>query len=234
MSKFLILLELNTSPFGLINIMKPSKKTKVKRAPKRGFYDTETVYKILDTNFICQVAFVYEGYPVVIPTIYTRKNNSLYLHGASVSRMLVALEKGIPISINVTKTTGIVLARSAFHHSLNYESVTIFGNAKLVTDQNERLETLKCISDQIIPNRWNEVRLPSEKELKATKIVKIPISEASAKIRTGPPIDDKEDYNLPIWAGILPINTTYGAPISDPKLSAEIPLSKSISELIKL
>ena len=155
--------------------MKPTDKTKVKRAPKRGFYDKETVYQILDNDFICQIAFTYKDYPVIIPTIYGRKMDCIYIHGASVSRMLVTLEKGLPIAVNVTKTKGIVLARSAFHHSLNYESVTIFGKAELVTDEDERMEALKIISDQIIPERWEEVRLPNDKELKATKIIKIPI-----------------------------------------------------------
>lgn len=213
--------------------MKPTKKTKVKRAPKRGFYESETIYKILDNQFICQIAFVHDGYPVIIPTIYGRNGDSIYIHGASVSRMLLNLEKGFPISLNVTQTDGIVLARSAFHHSLNYQSVTIFGEAMLVTDENERYKALKIISDQIIPNRWEEVRLPSDKEMKATKILKIPITEASAKIRTGPPVDDKPDYDLPIWAGVLPINTSFGNPIADPVLKEGIPIPESIKEWIK-
>ena len=166
-------------------------KTKVKRAPKRGHYDQETIYKILDNDFICQVGFVYNGYPVVIPTIYGRKDNCVYFHGASVSRMLVSMEEGIPISINITQTDGIVMARSAFHHSLNYHSVTVFGQAELVTDPIERMEALKIVSDQIIPGRWEEARLPNVKELKATKVLKLDIGEASAKIRTGPPSDEK-------------------------------------------
>ncbi len=213
--------------------MKVTKKTKVKRSPKRGFYDKKTIYKILDNHFVCQIAFVYEGYPVVIPTIYGRDNNNIYIHGATVSRMLLELEKGVPISINITQTDGLVLARSAFHHSLNYQSVTIFGEATLVIGKNERFKALKIISDQIIPNRWDEVRLPSEKELKATKILKIPIIEASAKIRQGPPSDEKEDYNLPIWAGVIPITSIIQNPISDPKLKEGIPIPESVRKLIK-
>ncbi len=211
--------------------MEPSKKIKVKRAPQRGFYDKETVYSILDNDFVCQIAFVHEGYPVIIPTIYGRKDDVLYVHGATVSRMLVDLEKGIPISINVTNTKGIVLARSAFHHSLNYESVTIFGKAELVEADDERMEALKIVSDQVLENRWEEVRLPTEKEMKATKILKIEISEASAKIRTGPPKDDKPDYELPIWAGVIPIQKTYGAPVNDPELKEGIELPKSVRNL---
>jgi nitroimidazol reductase NimA-like FMN-containing flavoprotein (pyridoxamine 5'-phosphate oxidase superfamily) len=212
--------------------MGTSDKTKIIRAPKRGFYDKNTIHKILDINFVCQIAFVHNDYPVVIPTIYGRCGNSIYVHGATVSRMLVALEKGVPISVNVTQTDGIVLARSAFHHSLNYQSVTIFANATLVTNEKERINALKVISDHIIPGRWEEVRLPNSKELKATKILKIPITEASAKIRTGPPVDEKQDYNLPVWAGVLPMITTFGAPISDPKLKKEVTVSESVKTRI--
>lgn len=213
--------------------MKPTKKTKVSRAPKRGYYDKETVCKILDANFICQIAFIFEGYPVIIPTIYGRNGDFIYIHGASVSRMILELEKGMPISLNVTQTNAIVLARSAFHHSLNYQSVTLFGEATLVLNDNERYEALKIISNQIIPNRWEEVRLPNEKELKATKILKIPITEASAKIRTGPPVDDNSDLDLPIWAGIVPIKRIFGEPIPDPILKEGIAIANSISDLIK-
>jgi hypothetical protein len=208
-------------------------KTKVKRAPKRGYYDTKTIYNILDNDFVCQIGFVYNGYPVVIPTIYGRKNDNLYFHGASVSRLLVTLEKGVPISLNVTQTDGIVLARSAFHHSLNYHSVTVFGEAELVTDEKERLDALKVVSDQIIPLRWEEARLPNKKELKATKVLKLRIAEASAKIRTGPPKDEKEDYDLNIWAGVIPMKTIYGNPESDPDLKSGIAIPKSAKALIK-
>lgn len=211
--------------------MASSDKTKVIRAPKRGFYDKKIIYKILDNSFVCQIAFVHNDYPVIIPTIYGRCNDYIYIHGATVSRMLVVLEEGFPISINVTQTDGIVLARSAFHHSLNYQSVTIFAKATLVTDERERNNALKIISDHIIPNRWEEVRLPNSKELKATKILKIPITEASAKIRTGPPVDDKQDYYLPIWAGVLPIITTFGKPISDRNLKEEIAVAESVKKL---
>lgn len=210
-----------------------TEKTRVKRAPKRGHYDTETIHKILDNDFICQVGFVHHDYPVVIPTIYGRKGDYIYFHGASVSRLLVTLEKGFPVSINVTQTNGIVLARSAFHHSLNYHSVTVFGIAELVTDENERMEALKVVSDQIIPLRWEEARLPNEKELKATKVLKLKITEASAKIRTGPPKDEKDDYELDIWAGVVPIEKRYGTPIADPDLKPGIPIARSALKLTK-
>lgn len=208
--------------------MQPSDKNRVRRSPKRGFYDQDTIYQILDKNFVAQIAFVFEDYPVVIPTIYGRKNNFLYIHGAPVSRMLKTLKNGIPISLNITEVNGIVLARSAFHHSLNYQSVTIFGKAKEVVDKDERNLALKIISDQIIPNRWDEVRLPNAKELKATQILKIEIEEASAKIRKGPPIDDKDDYDLPIWAGEIPIKKTFLKPIPDQKLNENVKISSSV------
>ncbi len=210
-----------------------TERSKVKRIPKRGFYDKETVYAILDKEFICQIGFVHEGHPIVIPTIYGRKDNSLYFHGASVTRMLQTLQKGVSISLNVTKTKGIVLARSAFHHSLNYESVTIFGNATLVEDEKDKLEALQIISDQIIPERWKEVRSPNKKELNVTKVLQLKITEASAKIRNEGVSDDKEDYELDIWAGILPIEQYYGKPIADDNLKEGIELPKSVKKLIK-
>jgi hypothetical protein len=208
-------------------------KTKVKRAPQRGHYDKETIYSILDNDFVCQIGFVYDGYPVVIPTIYGRKGNYLYFHGASVSRMLVTMEEGVPVSLNVTRTDGIVLARSAFHHSLNYHSVTVFGTAVLVEDEEERWNALKVISDQVLADRWEEVREPNVKEMKATKVLKLEITEASAKIRTGPPKDDKEDYDLDIWAGILPIEKQFGKPIADPELKQGLELPDSVKKAIE-
>lgn len=213
--------------------MKPTNKTKVKRIPIRGFYDKETVYKILDTDFICQIGFIHEGFPVVIPTIYGRKGDELFFHGAAVSRMMTSIARGIPICLNVTQTKGIVLARSAFNHSLNYESVVVFGQAELVTDADEKVAALEIITNQIIPNRWQEVRLPNDKELKVTAVLKLKIDEASAKIRTGEPHDDKADCDLPIWAGVIPIEKHYGKPIADSVLNKDIPLPKSVKHLIK-
>lgn len=213
--------------------MKPTNRTKVKRIPKLAFYDKETVYKILDANFICQIGFIHDGFPVVIPTIYGRKGDELYFHGAAVSRMLVGLSKGIAICLNVTQTTGIVLARSAFNTSLNYESVVVFGQAELISDVDEKLAVLEIISNQIIPDRWPEVRFPNAKELNVTAVLKLKINEASAKIRSGEPLDDKADYDLPIWAGVIPIEKHYGKPIADSVLSKAIPLPKSVKRLIK-
>lgn len=208
-----------------------SDKTKIKRRPDRGFYDKETVYAILDKEFICQIAFVFEGYPVVIPTIYGRKDDSLYFHGANVSRMLQTMEQGVPVSINVTRTNALVLARSAFHHSLNYESVTVFGKATLVQDDADKLEALKIISDQILEDRWSEVRLPSEKELNVTKVLTMTISEGSAKIRNEGVGDDKEDYDLDIWAGLVPIHRSYGEAEPDDKLKSGIETPDSVKSI---
>lgn len=207
-------------------------KIKVKRIPKRGHYDFETIAAILDEDFICQVAFVHEGYPVVIPTIYGRKDRHLYIHGATTSRMLVDLQKGVEMSLCVTLVDGLVLARSGFNHSLNYRSVVVFGTAHLVSDPVEKEAALEVVSEQILKDRWQEVRPIKAKEMKATSVLKISLEEASAKIRTGPPIDDKEDYDLDIWAGVLPIKKVYGDPVPDPNRKKEEPLPVSVKQVI--
>ena len=208
-----------------------TEKSKVRRIPKRGFYDKETVYAILDKEFICQIGFVHEGHPIVIPTIYGRKDDTLYFHGASVSRMLQSLEKGIPVSINVTRTNALVLARSAFHHSLNYESVTLFGTASLIDDDKEKINALHIISDQILSERWEEVRAPNQKELNVTKVLQLKIEEGSAKIRNEGVGDDKEDYKLDIWAGLVPIERSYGKAIDDDRLKPGVSLSGSVKKI---
>ncbi|MCA0932347.1 pyridoxamine 5'-phosphate oxidase family protein [Lutimonas saemankumensis] len=205
-------------------------RSKVKRIPKRGSYDNEIIYSILDKEFICQIGFVHEDHPVVIPTIYGRKEDTLYFHGANVSRMLQSMEEGVRLSINVTRTNALVLARSAFHHSLNYESVTLFGQAFLVQDDKEKSEALRIISDQVLAGRWEEVREPNAKELNVTKVLKFKIKEGSAKIRDEGVGDDTKDYELDIWAGLLPIEKTYGRPISDPSLNDGIEISESVKK----
>ena len=206
--------------------MDQTNRSKVKRAPKRGHYDEETIFRVLDDGQICHIGFIHHDRPVVIPTIYGRSGNRLFIHGATVSRLIVELEKGIDISLNVAYVDGLVLARSAFHHSMNYRSVVVFGKAKLVRDH-EKNAALKVISDHLIPGRWEEVRAPNDKELKATTVLEIIIDEASAKIRTGGPIDDKEDYKLDVWAGEIPLKKTVLKPIDDEKLKPgiEVPLS---------
>ncbi|UCE94073.1 MAG: pyridoxamine 5'-phosphate oxidase family protein [Flavobacteriaceae bacterium] len=207
-------------------------RSKVRRIPKRGSYDNEIIYRILDKEFICQIGFVHEDHPVVIPTIYGRKEDTLYFHGANVSRMLQSMEEGISLSINVTRTNALVLARSAFHHSLNYESVTLFGQAYLVEDDKEKSEALRIISDQVLADRWEEVRQPNAKELNVTKVLKFKIEEGSAKIRDEGVGDDEKDYELDIWAGLLPIERKFGNPVSDPFLREEIKLAESVKKVI--
>ena len=207
--------------------MKNTDRSKVKRAPKRGHYDKKTIFSILDSGQICHIGFIHDDRPVVIPTIYGRKDDRLYIHGATVSRLIKELEKGIDISCSVAHVDGLVLARSAFHHSMNYRSVVIFGKAIPVAN-NHKNDALKIVSDHLIPGRWEEARQPNAKELRATTVLEIQIEEASAKIRTGGPIDDKEDYALDIWAGVIPYQNQKLAPVPDEKLKDGIEISKSV------
>lgn len=207
-------------------------RNKVKRIPKRGHYDRETVYKILDAGFLCHIGFVVDGQAYVIPTSYGRKGDTLYLHGASTSRMMVNLAKGIPVCITVTHFDGLVLARSAFHHSMNYRSAVVFGTAHLVEGE-EKEEGLRIVSEQILKGRWEESRGPKANELKATTVLRMDIETASAKIRTGGPGDDKPDYELPIWAGVVPAKIVYGEPEEDPLLKEGISISESLKELLR-
>src|SRR5262245_46512010 len=197
---------------------KPTERTTLKRLPKRAEYDREAVHRILDEAFICHVGFVSDGKPVVIPTSFGRIGEDLYIHGSSASRMLRSLEQGIDVCVTVTLVDGLVLARSAFHHSINYRSVVVFGNAQRVDDPAEQFQALHAFVDHVVPGRWEEVRPPSEAELKATTVLKLALSEVSAKIRTGPPIDDDEDYQLRVWAGVLPLTFSTGTPVSDDRV----------------
>lgn len=197
-------------------------RTKLKRLPKRGHFDRETVYGILDEGFICHVGFAPGGQPVVIPTGYARVDDKLYIHGSQASRMLKTLAGGVDACVTVTIIDGLVLARSAFHHSINYRSVVIFGRATLIEDREQKYAALVALSEHIIRGRWNDVREPTEQEMRATTVLELPLVEASAKIRTGPPLDDEEDYALPIWAGVVPLRLVAGEPVPDPRLSAEI------------
>lgn len=196
-------------------------RTKVKRLPKRGAYDRETINAILDEAFICHVGFVVDGQPYVIPTGYARVDDVLYIHGSSASRMLRSIAEGIDVCVTVTLIDGLVLARSAFHHSMNYRSVVILGKASLVDDDAEKNKALEAFTEQVVPGRWNDVRWPTELELKATTVLKLPIEEASTKIRKGPPVDDEEDYAMNVWAGVLPLQLTPSAPIDDERLAAD-------------
>jgi nitroimidazol reductase NimA-like FMN-containing flavoprotein (pyridoxamine 5'-phosphate oxidase superfamily) len=200
----------------------PSPRTAVRRLPERGAYDRATIHTILDEGLVCHVGFVAEGQPFVIPTAYARIGERLYLHGSSGSRMLRALAGGAPLCATVTILDGLVLARSAFHHSVNYRSVVVLGVAQPVADAEERLAALRAVVEHVVPGRWRDARRPSAKELAQTLVVSLPIDEASAKLRSGPPRDDAEDLALPVWAGEIPLRLAPGAPVADPSLLAEL------------
>ena len=195
-----------------------TERTKLRRLPKRGHFDPETVYGILDEGFICHVGFAPQGQPFVIPTGYARDGDKLYIHGSQASRMLRTLSTGVDVCVTVTIIDGLVLARSAFHHSMNYRSVVIFGRATLVEDPEEKMSALFALSEHIIRGRWADVREPTEMEMKQTTVLSLPLVEASAKIRTGPPLDDEEDYAMDVWAGVIPLRLVAGEPINDPRL----------------
>jgi uncharacterized protein len=197
-------------------------RTRVRRAPARGRYDRETIHSILDETLISHVGFAQDGEPVVIPMLHARVGERLYLHGSSASRLMRALAAGAPVCVTATLIDGLVLARSAFHHSINYRSVVVFGTARLVEPQEERIEALELFTEKLVPGRWPEVRPPTRQELKGTKVLSLPLDEASAKLRTGPPIDDDEDYDLPVWAGVLPMSTAVHEPEPDPRLDPRI------------
>lgn len=206
----------------------PTPNTTLKRLPQRGVFDRATVYSILDEAFICHVGFVVDGQPFVIPTSYGRIGDQLFIHGSAASRMQRNLAQGIPVCVTVTLTDGLVLARSAFHHSINYRSVVIFGTAQIVEDAAEKMVALKAFTEHVIPGRWAEVREPSEQELKGTTVLALPLTEASAKIRTGPPKDDDEDMAIPVWAGELPLQTVTGAPVADEFTPANRPVPEYV------
>ena len=183
----------------------PSTRTRVTREPQLAVYDRETAYRILDDGFVCHVGFSIDNQPFVIPTAYGRKGDHLFIHGSAASRTLRGMKQGLPVCITVTLVDGLVLARSVFNHSMNYRSVVVLGTAQAVEDPGEKIAALKIISDHVIPGRWEDARYPNERELKATLVMRVAIAEFSAKVRTGPPIDDEEDYSFPTWAGVIPL-----------------------------
>lgn len=207
---------------------KPTDRTRVQRLPARGAYDRETVHAILEEGFVCHVGFAVEGQPYVIPTNYARVDETLYLHGSSASRMLRTLSGGVQVCVTVTLVDALVLARSAFHHSVNYRSVVMLGRAALVEESGEKMRVLEAFTNHIVRGRWKDVRPPTEQELKGTSVLALPLGEVSAKVRTGPPKDDEEDYALPIWAGLLPLPVVPAMPIADPRLPAGIAVPASV------
>lgn len=211
----------------------PTERTTLKRLPKRGEFDRSVVYEILDEAFVCHVGFVADGKPVVIPTSFGRIDDDLYIHGSAASRMLRSLAEGIEVCVTVTLIDGLVLARSAFHHSINYRSVVVFGRATVVAEQDEKIKALHAFTDHIVDERWRDVRPPTENELQATVVLKLPLAEVSAKTRTGPPIDDDEDYALPIWAGVVPMALTAGPPVADDRVLAGIEVPEYAREYVR-
>ena len=207
----------------------PSSRTIVRREPKRGAYDRATIDAILDEALVSHLGFVHEDQPYVIPTLQARVGDRIYVHGSAASRMLRRLNQGVPACLTVTLVDGIVLARSVFNHSINYRSVVVLGTCKEVERIDERNAALRAFTDRLIPGRWDEVRQPSAKELKATRVLFMDLHECSAKVRTGPPGDDEADYQLPVWAGVVPLQILAGQPVPDPKLAPGIEPSPRIT-----
>jgi hypothetical protein len=211
-----------------MNVITPSSRVRVRRLPKRGHYDRATLHGVLDAGFICHVGYVIDGQPYVTPTAYWRDGDQVYWHGSSASRMLRAQSAGIPVCVTVTHLDGLVVARSGFHHSINYRSAMLFGKAEKVEDKAEKEAAMAAFVDRVYPGRWQTLRPVNNQEMKATTILRMAIDEASAKIRTGPPVDDDEDYSLPIWAGVIDLHTMVGKISSDPRLKAGVPVPEDI------
>ena len=190
-------------------------RTRVRRLPARGVFDRAAIYAILDEAFVCHVAFAVDGQPYAIPTGYARLDDAIYLHGAAASRMVRQLAAGVDVCVTVTLVDGLVLARSAFHHSVNYRSAVVLGRARLVTDVEEKRAALRQFTNHVVPGRWDELRPITDQEIKGTAVLALPIEEASAKVRTGPPLDDADDLQWPVWAGVVPLSTVAGEPLPD-------------------
>jgi nitroimidazol reductase NimA-like FMN-containing flavoprotein (pyridoxamine 5'-phosphate oxidase superfamily) len=208
----------------------PTERTTVRRLAKRGSYDRALVYSILDEALYCHVGFIAGGRPVVIPTIHVRIDDRLYVHGSAASHMLRSLRDGVEACVTVTLMDGLVLARSAFHHSMNYRSVMIFGTAMEVVEREEKLAAFEKLVEHVVHGRAAEIRGPNDREMRQTLLLALPLEEVSAKVRTGPPIDDEEDYAMSVWAGVLPLTITPGAPIADPRLPDGTPVPEHVKE----
>jgi nitroimidazol reductase NimA-like FMN-containing flavoprotein (pyridoxamine 5'-phosphate oxidase superfamily) len=202
----------------------PTERTAVRRLAKRGVYDKTEVYAILDEGFICHVGFAIDGQPYVIPTGYARLGDEIFLHGSAASRMLRALGDGLDVCVTVTLVDGFVLSRSAFHHSINYRSVVMLGRARVLADPVEKMIAMRCFTNHILPGRWDEVRTPSDHELKSTMVLALPLEEVSAKVRRGPPVEDEGDIDRPTWAGVVPLHGRLGEPVPMDDLPAGVPV----------
>lgn len=204
-------------------------RNRVRRVPKRGQYDKETIYRILDEGLVCHVGLVEDGRPVVIPMNYARHDDAVILHGAPASRLMKYVQAGHSVCVTVTLLDGLVLARSVYHHSMNYRSVVVFGRGRLIEAEQEKLAALEVLTEHILPGRWQAARRPNRQEFDATAVVSIAIESASAKVRTGPPVDDEDDYQLPVWAGVLPIQQQALAPVNDSRLREDIPVPPAVA-----
>jgi len=200
-----------------------SERTRIRREPQRAVYERREIYQILDEGFVCHVGFTADAQTYVIPTMYARVDDAIYFHGSAASRMLRAAAGDLAVCVTVTLADGLVLARSVFNHSMNYRSVLALGNAAIVNEEEEKLAALRAFTEKILPGRWNEARQPNQKELKATSILRLPLDEVSAKVRTGGVEDEAEDYALEVWAGIVPLRLVAGEPVRDERCAARIP-----------
>ncbi len=214
-----------------MSVFERTKRNRVLRNPTRGNYERDEVYRIVDEALYCHVAFVMDGQPYIIPTLHAREGDTLLLHGSSASRMIRHAEAN-PLCVTMTLVDGIVLARSAFHHSINYRSAVLFGNGEAVSDPEQKMDALGRFTERLMPGRWNDVRWPDRRELKATGVIAMPIESASAKIRSGPPVDDDEDMALPVWAGVLPLEQSFGALIADPDAPVDLPAPEYLQTYI--
>jgi uncharacterized protein len=214
---------------GLVTTKPPSERTRVRRLGQRGAYDRETVHAILDAGLLCHVGYVVDGQPYVTPTAHWRDGDYVYWHGSAASRMLRTQIGGVDVCLTVSLLDGLVLARSGFHHSMNYRSVMALGRAELVDEPDAKLHALKVFVDRLVPGRWEQLRAPTGQELKGTTVLRMSLDEASAKVRTGAPVDDEEDYALPVWAGVLPLSVVAGSPIADPRLPLDTPVPDAIT-----
>lgn len=199
----------------------PSDRTRVQRIPERGVYDRSVINEILDANFVCHIGFNADHGPVVLPTLFGRDGDTMYLHGSMGAHMLRTMRDGVPVSVAVTSVDGIVAARSLFHHSINYRSVVVFGVATEVTDVQEKLRGMEVLTNHVLPGRWDEARRPNTKEFTQTMVLRLPLDEVSAKVRTGPPHDEPEDMNMDVWAGVVPLSVVAGDPDADAEKGCE-------------
>jgi uncharacterized protein len=203
---------------------KKTGRSKINRVPSRGYYDKKTIYQIIDESKYCHISFIQGKQPFIIPTIHARIKDRLFFHGSKTSRLLNHIANGNQVCIAMTIVDGFVLARSVVHHSMNYRSVILFGKGERIKDSKMKLEAFKAMSNHLLPGRWEDARQPNEREINSTAVVAVKIDEASAKIRTGPPLDEEEDYKLSVWAGVLPVSKGFDKPVRDPKLKSRISL----------